>query len=195
MDLVMRDLARVRELVRECSALPHPDADPEAWTAFVLEDASRWRRVVGMTYFTDSVCDRDPVADAPVPERPFGCDRCPAAFGTEKELAQHRRRKHDVRCPQRFFAPASATCPVCGTLFQQRLRLLSHLCDKRRPKCWQAILAAPDVHKPLAAQTVKELDMQDRLLRRAAQRAGHSHHLARGVAVRPGGAQTGRACL
>ena len=195
LSLVAADMQRLRALVSECASLPCPEACAQEWYQFILADAGRWSRVVSMLFFTDSVCDRDVVAPSAAPARPFVCAQCAASFCTARELGQHSRIKHGARCQQRMFAPASAVCPVCGTMFRARLRLLAHLCDSRRPKFWHAILADPVKYPPLSAKMVEELDMQDNELRKAARRAGHSHHLAEGLAIRANGSCIGRARL
>ena len=56
-------------------------------------------------------------------------------FKSLKALQSHQRVKHGIRSPMRFFASGSGVCPACHTNFRQRLRLLAHLCDSRRPIC------------------------------------------------------------
>jgi len=75
-----------------------------------------------------------------------------------------------IRC----YLPDSK-CPACGADFVQRLRLIVHVSDSRRPKCRDWIF----LHCPrLPHSRVAKLDEVDREQRRSAQRAGHSHHLA-----------------
>ena len=81
---------------------------------------------------------------------------------------------------------------VCGTRFGSRLRLLSHLCDSRRTKCWDRIRLNPALFPPLPPG-VEALEEADKEQRRTAQRLGHSHALARGPTYRANGSVVGRA--
>ena len=199
LDLVVQDMRRMRVLVSECSRLPCPDDSPQVWHDFICAEPGRWSRCVGMLHFTDSLCDRDVAASAAAPCRPHRCTLCPASFATHRELAQHARIKHGVRCQQPLFARADAICPVCRTCFGQRVRLISHLCDTRAKRlghrCWTTICASPHLFSQLSAADAAELDSRDNDLRKAARRAGHSHHLAVGCAVRADGSCVGRARL
>ena len=194
--LLLDDLRRLRSLVATCSRLGDPEVETAAWRAFVLEAPAAWNAAVATLYFVDSCCD----AAASSTEggggtRPFPCLQCPLSFHSCKARDQHMRIKHGVRCPQRFFAPADATCMLCKTRFGSRLRLLGHLCDRRRTKCWDAILGDPVRFPPLAAKTVEALDRADQEQRREAQRCGHSHALAHGPTRRSNGTVVGRSRL
>eukprot|EP00973_Karenia_brevis_P003070 421085-Karenia_brevis.AAC.1 len=57
---------------------------------------------------------------------------------------------------------------------------MAHLSDKRRPKCWNKI--STERFQPLPLERVAELDEQDRVARREAQRKGKSHPEAVGPA-------------
>ena len=152
----------------------------------MLDSSARWSQAVNALHFEDSCCES---AAAPSQggggTRPFACHI--AAFATAKARDQHLRIQHGVRCLQRSFAPASAVCPVCGTQFGSRLRLLAHLCDSRRTTCWYTIRGNPIQYPPLPAAQVAELDEADILRRRSAQQLGYSHALARGPARRADG--------
>ena len=107
-------------------------SEPDAWMDYMVSSAVRWKQDVGMPFYTESVCDAKVSEGDGGLLRLFQCNDCEVAFASQKALDQHMRIKHGVRCPQRAYAPADATCAVCGTKFAQRLRLLAHLCDKRR---------------------------------------------------------------
>ena len=77
---------------------------------------------------------------------------------------------------------ASSVCPACGTDYHERLRCISHLSDKRQPKCAVWIRAHVE---PLPDAEVARLDAIDRVLRRAAWRQGHTHHIAVRPSIRP----------
>ena len=100
----------------------------------------------------------------------------------------HARVKHNARLAIRTLVP-TAMCPACGIDYRQRLRCLAHLSDKRRGKCATWVL---EHCAPLPPEQVEQLDREDKALRLAAQRDGHSHHLARLPALRPDGRPIGR---
>ena len=103
-------------------------------------------------------------------------------------MASHRRTKHGVRNDIRLYVQ-NAVCPCCLTDFQQRLRCIAHLSDPRRPKCrsWilENVVQIPDA-------VARKLDLQDNELRKAARRAGRSHHIANGTAKNALGSIVGR---
>ena len=73
-----------------------------------------------------------------------------------------------------------------------RHRLLAHLSDSRRRRCWEAIVADPASYPPLGADTVRVLDDADREARREAWRSGRTHALATRPATRADGSDVGR---
>ena len=196
-ELVVRDMARMRVLVARCASLPHPDADPEAWVRRAVDDPKTWAQDVAVLHFTDSICDRGAPAAEGATVRPFACADCAVAFATAKQWALHRRTVHAERCPQRQFAviksDGAAPCPVCGTVFAARLALLRHLCDSRRAACWAVIMASPGRFDRLSASQLAALDDADRLLRKAGRQAGHSHAITPGGCTKRDGTPCGRA--
>ena len=147
-------------------------------------------------HYYGSCCDRTvnrtPFVDAP----PAGahehcCEECGLNFGTKKAMLTHMRRKHGVRCEQRFYIDADGKCQVCGTVFHSRLRCLAHLCDSRRTRCWDAISSQPSSYRRLPVSTVAALDVQDRELKRLAWRSGHTHVIASKSAVTAAGRRIG----
>ena len=166
--------------------LPALADDPMAWAHLML-DEDAWKALVDRIFFTDSVCDQSP-ALRPTPRVEAYVCECGEAFSSSRGLQSHQRAKHGKRNEVRFFVSGS-TCPCCGTDFVSRLRLLSHLSDTRRPKCRTFVLD----HCPrLSASTVQQLDLVDRDLRRDAQQAGRSHHIATAPARRADGRIIGR---
>ncbi|CAK0862941.1 unnamed protein product [Prorocentrum cordatum] len=194
--LLVSDLGKLRELVALCSTLPPPEGTASAWVTFISDSPARWANAVSMLFFTDSCCDRGGAAPVGGGTRPFACHQCDARFATAKARDQHLRIRHHVRCLQRSYAGADATCPVCHAVFALRLRLLPHLCDARRPACWEAIRACPARYPPLPQKQVAELDDLDKVQRREAQRQGLSHAPAQGPARRADGSDRwARPCL
>ena len=113
-------------------------------------------------------------------------------FKSLKALQSHQRVKHGIRSPMRFFASGSGVCPACHTNFRQRLRLLAHLCDSRRPICRDKCLDLRNEIEPISFIEVSRLDLADRAARTAAAKQGHSHAIAVGEAVRSDGKAVGR---
>eukprot|EP00973_Karenia_brevis_P027721 3820619-Karenia_brevis.AAC.1 len=63
----------------------------------------------------------------------FVCELCEAkpAFKSAKALASHQRAKHKFRNPLGAYLDDSGICPVCGTNFHNRVRVLAHVSDTR----------------------------------------------------------------
>ena len=81
-------------------------------------------------------------------------------------------------------------CPVCSFTFGTRLRVISHLSDRRRPKCRDRVIANEVAELP--ADVVTKLNDRVRVLKRLALRQGHTHVLAVGAAKDPNGRIVGR---
>ena len=83
----------------------------------------------------------------------------------------HRRVMHGYRCAARVYAAADGVCIACGTKFGNRPRLIAHLSDPRRSKCfdWCA-----EFGSPLSGEVVESLDLEDRKLRAHFRKLGHS---------------------
>jgi hypothetical protein len=179
------------ESPKATSFLPSIDRLVE-WPAWIIANRDKWKKLVSETFFVASILDR--VAGeglAPGTIAPFRCQLCePAvAFRSTVGLAQHSRIKHNVRCEWRQFADKDGKCAACGMVFHTRLRLLRHILCVRRPKCLDWL----KVHgTPLSAERVAELDEEDKVLRRAAQRAGKSGVVATRPAVDAFGKESGR---
>ena len=119
----------------------------------------------------------------------FSCDTCNPSFASSKALCPHRRARHGHRLAIKDFLH-SATCPCCKLDFRQRLRLIAHVSDSRRPKCRDCILQNCT---PLPEATICMLGKQDTILRREAQRSGRAHHIAVLPAKRADGKKIARA--
>jgi transcription elongation factor Elf1 len=190
--LVIDDLSRLRRLVATCAALPCPREHPDAWLSFTLESAARWAQAISVFHYDDSVCDHVALPGM-VLLHEFSCPSCPARFESSRAMLSHSRRKHGTRILQRAFAEANATCQSCGTQFDTRVRLIRHLCDTRRTRCWDAILESPASFRTLSGDALMALDRADTVSRRDAQRAGHSHPIAVGPARTAAGRIIGHA--
>ena len=108
----------------------------------------------------------------------YKCDTCSSMFSNAKALAAHKRAKHGVRVEQRYYSNVRGQCQVCKSEFGTHHRLLRHLCDTRRTRCWDAIQEDPQQFSRLSEHEVAELDEQYRAGKSAARKSGHSHELS-----------------
>jgi len=163
------------------------------WHRFILASPKVWADAVSMLYFSESRLDQVAQPSAPIVAvvSTFACDKCETAFASSRALQSHIRIKHKVRCLQRLYAGSSGVCSVCKTIFNTRLRLIAHLSDTRRDKCWCEIRAHPRKYKPLSAELVADLDEKDKVSRPDAQKQGKSHPTAVGSARTSGGKLVG----
>ena len=143
----------------------------------------RWNAAVKSILYVESVAVVGNAAVDSAVVHPFACASCPAAFASRKALGSHTRVKHKVLAPQRLHAGAECKCASCGTTFGSRLRLLAHPSDARRPMCWLAVQKL----QPMGLDACAMLDAADTDSRRLAWRSGHTHAIAKGVAVRADG--------
>ena len=103
------------------------------------------------------------------------CTDCPGAsppaLASAQALAQHRRMSHGVRNDIRSSADRDGVCGACGSVFENRLRLLKHIMHSKRISCcaWLRLHG-----KKLSSAHVATLDAEDRLSTVAAYRLGAS---------------------
>lgn len=177
------DLRRLASCSPDLAHLGDPVANAAAWASHIRLNDSAWTMHVDMVYFETSILDKTAPKEVPGGHgQRFACTLCPnkPAFASSRALGSHNRAKHGQRCPARKFVGEDATCPICKTLFVQRIRAIAHLSDSRRTKCMDAIRQQGLL--PLSDSVVARLDEQDKLARRDAQRCGSSHVLATGQA-------------
>jgi hypothetical protein len=170
-------------------------ADP--WHALRECPEGTWQKYVERLSWDTSTADPTVELVAPHASLNVHCTECARAglalsFGSVKALQAHQHAKHGVRSPMRCFAPSTGICPSCGTKFWHRLRLLSHLCDSRRPRCRDRCLDPTSAIVALELAEVVRLDEADKVARREAARHGHTHVLAVGAALRHDGKVVGR---
>ena len=120
----------------------------------------------------------------------LGDDGTRPSFATQRALESHQQAKHKKLSDLRFYVSADGKCPVCKTTFNSRIRCLAHLSDRRRTVCSDQIKAV--TFRKIGATKVAQLDLDDRVARREAQRAGHSHPIAQKSATRRDGSAVGR---
>ena len=161
---------------------------PQFWRDKMLQPGA-WSNILDASLFTESVCDRQKYAYGPRFLRPLVCQECDCVFASSRALESHAGVKHLKRNIIREFVP-SAVCPCCKTDFARCIRCLARLSDRRRPRCRDWVLRRC---RRLPPTTVARLDQADRELRRAAQRSGRSHVIAKGAARNRSGRVVGRA--
>jgi hypothetical protein len=184
-NLAVADTVRLKLLGAVPHDTPSIDDDPTLWTDLILSD--EWKATLQQVHFVESTYDPGP---AVVNGSPLNCvcPQCRVAFATERALASHQRAKHGSRMAIRTFVEGTV-CVACGTDYRQRLRLIAHLSDSRRPRCRNWIVANTS---PLSPARVCELDDEDRVARNDARAQGHTHEIARGAARRADGRIVGR---
>eukprot|EP00973_Karenia_brevis_P001890 256807-Karenia_brevis.AAC.1 len=192
--LIVNDMLTLRSRVSICSWLPDPRHDSHSWVSYMTGEPRKWSMAVATLYFVEASCDAEmhEPSDLAPPVTSFCCAECCAAFPTSKALQSHRRTKHKIRAPQRYYAFPNGVCPVCKTCFNTRLRLLAHLSDSRRDKCWKQICEHPSLFAGLNKDQVDEFDAADRTARRQSRQLGHTHVLASGPAIACTGKVVGR---
>ena len=176
------------------AVLADPELAPGTWHEFMRAQPAVVEGWLRDYIFLESVCDdklEGEVGDDLV------CDICahqstkqPPKFKCARALLTHKRVVHGIRNHMRLFADRDGVCPICKGQYMTRIRLVAHLSDKRRTKCHDQIVeqSLPQ----LSPARVAELDEEDRVARRAAQRAGLSHVPAAGQARRADGRAVGR---
>ena len=79
--------------------------------------------------------------------------------------------------------PDTDTCPICDTQYQDRISVITHLCDFRIRSKVRATTCAHIYYDsspaPLPSDLVSYLNNKDNVARKAAAKAGYSHVLVR----------------
>ena len=163
----------------------------------MFTDRQAWEVAVNCIFFTKSCNDKSGTPSGPLSVNTYICNICTLgddgtrpSFATQRALESHQRAKHKKLSDLRFYVSADGKCPVCKTTFNSRIRCLAHLSDRRRTACSDQIKAG--AFRKIAATRVAQLDIDDRVARREAQRAGHSHPIAQKSATRRDGRAVGR---
>ena len=188
--MIVDDMAT---LSRYCSLdLPHPAEQHMTWLNYIVEsDEHEWKKSVSHIHYIDSCCDRTAIkpSNGTSPVQLYSCTLCSPSrcFSSEKALASHRRATHSIKTEVRAYVDGSI-CPVCKVDFRQRVRVLQHLGDTRRP-CRQRLF---DGNYPrISEEAMLRLDEVDRHYRRQCQQEGYTGIIARDSAMK-GGKPVGR---
>ena len=124
-------------------------------------------------------------------QRPFSvavantlcCELCAnKVFQSQKALDQHKRVKHKIRTPVADLLGDVSKCPVCSTDFGSRVRLITHLSDRRiRSKVRKTNCHYEFVRRSqstIDSEQLATLHSKDSAARKAATKCGHTHVLA-----------------
>merc|ERR1712032_907578 len=176
--LIVRDLRLLRE--RVLTNLYDPVIDWKGWCNVIA--SPKWEQSVDTLFFTDSVLDSvaspEPVAQL------YSCSQCEAAFSSAKAKDQHERIKHGMRNPMRAYVFGDCRCRACNTVYSCRWMLIRHLCDSRRTKCRDLLLASSV--EPMSLAEVTALDNSNKVECTKVRRAGHSQIQSTAPATREG---------
>ena len=122
------------------------------------------------------------------PAEAHTCVHCSRVFPTWRALGMHMRMQHQEASSKfgpKWFDSESAACPICGSGFSTRLRLVAHLSEKRtrhgRAPCFTQV----EPHMRITPEECARLDEIDREARRAAKKKGHTQPLTAGLVTRP----------
>ena len=189
--LLLEDLRAVRSAIASCSMMPDPECDSGPWIS-LMHSGAKWSQMLGCFMYCEASIGaaqtlRSSVGNVPtaaseisgtgavVSHGGYSCDTCNGIFTNAKALLAHQRAKHQQRVEQRFFSNLDGVCQVCGTVFHTHARLLRHLTDRRRTRCWTAIRTDPGNFIRQSPTQVSELDDWYRKQKALAFKTGHSH--------------------
>jgi hypothetical protein len=96
------------------------------------------------------------------------CEKTVDIYISQRALETRARAEHGDRLLVKRYVHGTV-CPCCGTDYRDRLRLVVHLSDRRRPHCATWVMANV---QPLPDSKLQALGAADRKARTDAQRAG-----------------------
>ena len=184
--LVCDDLRVLRNaLPRNLETMGDPSTHPNEWFDLMCNFSNEWRDIVDCyhTSYDDQQVASSIPASSHVRACQFVCAQCDGvAFETSKQLLAHQRAKHGLRNPIVYLVGDFSICPICGTDFRSRIRLIAHLSETRiRSKympsnCRHEFLArAPKTLDPAVTERLNKID---RAARHVAVKQGRSHVIA-----------------
>ena len=175
-----------RRFPQKFESLPDPSANLEPYWCIARDFPQEWRMLVQQLDDTADDCTRADLAkhehvSLPMPPA-HACTQCGKAFPSARQLSAHCWSKHRTRCNIRRFVGDISQCPVCGTEFFSRARLVKHLLEKRvRSKtrghsCRERFLQQP--MDELSLDEFSLLESRDAVVAKAARRDGHTNIIA-----------------
>ena len=178
--LILKDLQLIWKSVSLCSGLGDPRTSFHDWISF-MRDGPRWKSALASLCFIDELhaLEQDTLDVVQQGHLSFKCSSCSKTFATARARDAHARVAHQTKVPQRFFTNAHGTCQVCKTTFHTYQRLLRHLCDSRRDRCWKEICKSPHLFEKLSDEELDSLIEANRLACTEARRNGLSHPVAK----------------
>ena len=185
--MVTDDLCILRDsFPTKFADLPHPSEDIQSYWRIARDFPYEWKMLVrGLCAHRDDCAHDFPGSRAPAqPTSAFvhKCCECEKLFPSARQLATHCWSKHGARCNIRRYIGDISCCPICGTDFFSRARLVKHLLEKRvRSKnrghsCRERFLQTAMEEVPPA--TLRSLESRDAAVARAARRDGHTNVIA-----------------
>ena len=191
--LVKKDLNLLWTAAACCCHLGDPNTSLQPWVAF-MKSKQNWQQALKCVSFVDEIYQivrESPSAQPKVVHSCWQCESCGKMFDNAKSRDAHARKVHGARVEQRFYSNAERVCQVCESRFRTNQRLLRHLCDSRRTKCWNTIMAKPELFCKLNALQVATLHTTYAAEKRAAKKGGLTHPVARGSASTRDGKRVG----
>ena len=179
--------------VQDMLPCPGIQLHDDKWHQLMYDNPHAWNKIVDAYFFSESCLDRVQLGTE-IGSMTAGnceawpCPDCTSQFPNEKALMQHRRKVHQYRDPRSLRIDGSGICPACQTNYRTRMRTLAHVCDRRNVRCGPWILHNVPVLSP---EELSRLGDIDRAARNAARKAGHSHAIAVGPAVKRNGRHIG----
>ena len=112
----------------------------------------------------------------------FRCEACGVSFDALRKLSAHKWSKHGTRSGIRQLVGDTCVCPVCGTDFKTRARLIKHLLERRvRSKCRKVSCQSVFLglkHKVVPADVLAGLEARSAVCASASRKEGHTSIVA-----------------
>ena len=184
-EVVINDLQILRASTNgKLIELPNPAESLLPYWTLAREFPDQWNSIVALysTHDDDVAQSSASVHEAgqihEMSLNNFRCDRCGHTWESRRKLSVHKWSKHGVRSDIRQFVGDISVCPICGTNFLSRARLIKHLLERRvrskfrKVSCQQAFLdLSPSV---VPSEILKGLELSDSKLANSARREGHT---------------------
>ena len=181
-DMMLDDLSNLRlHRLDKLNELPNPRDDFNVWACLMSHFPNEFSQLVDSVVTFESPSDTCKAEKSRTIGTHF-CSLCDCKpFLSSRALQAHQRVVQRVRNQPKQFLDDSCVCPVCKAFFSTRLRLISHISEKRKRgkaqiTCNQVLLSG--AFKPLPQKKLDELDAKDREARKQARRSGRTQPIA-----------------